>query len=137
MRAIPLLLVVASTCVAGCALPDRGITDRYARGHLLRWDHPWHGVPARAGFYVGGAVSTVVLTPLAFVEALVTGKTRVHTVDGIGNVATSHAAGWSAYVLGGPFYVLGLPFESGEDPGGPEDAGEADLERTAVGGTAR
>lgn len=114
--------VLLAVALAGCAAPHPATAQAYGESHLLRMEHPWHAGPARVGRYVLGVPSILVLSPLNFVECLVTGRDPVHDPSGPLNHASAHLGGGGAWLLGGPFYLLGLPFES--ELGEPEREGE-------------
>ena len=71
----------------------------YEEGHL------WHTVPAG----IGGGVVFLGTLPLTIVVSMVRGDLVVP--DPYTSITWGYWAG--AVVVGGPFYLLGLPFESG------------------------
>lgn len=135
------VVLVLALAVTACAAPNRGTVRCYEDSHLLRWDHPTHGIPARVGFFIGGIVGNFLLSPFAFVEAIISNRDSIHDDTGPFHYASAHVAGGFAWVLGGPFYLLGLPFEPGEETrdsrgsAGPED--ERDLKGAGTSGPGR
>ena len=84
--------------------------------HVIYADgHPWHTWPARFGVAVFATVTPIVLSPLLGLELLVGEKL------GYGDACTSTSLA-AGVVLGTPTWVLGLPFERGDEEPAPVPA---------------
>jgi hypothetical protein len=121
-RAFPASVLVAVAILHGCAIPEWKTSERYKSSHLMDTSHPVHGYPAQVGYYTGTIVGGIVLGPFALLEGIISSRDIMHRQDGPFHYANAHLGGGCSWLLGGPFYLLGLPFEEKEDePAPPEE----------------
>ena len=98
--ALAIVLLLVAEVLPGCAS---------AADPLSNEDHPWHGYPAIAGGYIGYAP----FAPFAYAEAWLKGYDHPSVKAGAGPFETLAAVmgGLGMVVVGGPFYIVSLPFE--------------------------
>jgi hypothetical protein len=100
----------AATLLLG-ALPSCGAVMHSFGDHVIFAEgHGWHTVPAKAGLGLLGNVTAVVLFPMAMIGMLTSHSVVVAYFD-----ISTDAALAGGVLLGTPFWLVGLPFESNED----------------------